>query len=91
MQNYRIETSVAVGLGVVILIAIALAVLWAIIRTIFRLPSVIAFASRQRKRGKGYAALSRGMIAAGAGDARLAANRRWRPPNISPTSRSLCS
>jgi len=71
-QNYRIETSAAVGLGLVILIAIGLAIAWSIIRTIFRLPSVIAFASRQRKRGKGYAALSRGMIAAGAGDARLA-------------------
>jgi HemY protein len=71
-QDYRIETSAGVGLGAVLAIAIALSVLWAVIRTIFRLPSVIAFAARQRKRTKGYAALSRGMIAAGAGDVRLA-------------------
>jgi HemY protein len=71
-QGYRIETSLGVGLGAVIGLAIVIAILWAIIRTIFRLPSVMAVAARQRKRGKGYAALSRGMIAAGAGDARLA-------------------
>jgi HemY protein len=71
-QDYRIETSVAVGLGLIIVLAIALAVLWAIIRTIFKLPSLMSMAARQRKRGKGYAALSRGMIAAGSGDVRLA-------------------
>ena len=71
-QGRQIETSLAVGAGFVVAFAIGLSILWAIIRTIFRLPSVIAFASRQRKRAKGYAALSRGMIAAGAGDVRLA-------------------
>jgi HemY protein len=70
--GYHIETSVGVGVGLVLLIAIGFTILWGLIRTIFRLPSVIAIASRQRKRGKGYAALSRGMIAAGAGDVRLA-------------------
>lgn len=71
-QGYRVETTVGVGLAIVIAIAIGLAIFWAIIRTIFRLPSLMAIAARQRKRGKGYAALSRGMIAAGAGDVRLA-------------------
>jgi len=72
-QGYRIETSVGVGLAVVIALAMALAITWSIIRIVFRLPSIVSIASRQRKRGKGYAALSRGMIAAGAGDARQAA------------------
>lgn len=71
-QGYRVETSVGVGLAVLIAAAIVIAVLWAVIRTIFRLPSLIAMTSRQRRRSKGYTALSRGMIAAGAGDVRLA-------------------
>jgi len=71
-QGRSYETTVGVGVGIIVAIAIVISLLWAIVRTIFRLPSVVAFASRQRKRGKGYAALSRGMIAAGAGDVRLA-------------------
>jgi HemY protein len=71
-QGVPYEAPVGVGVGIIVALAIALSFLWAIIRTIFRLPSIVAFASRQRKRGKGYAALSRGMIAAGAGDVRLA-------------------
>lgn len=71
-QGRSYETTVGVGVGIILALAIAISLLWAIVRTIFRLPSVVAFASRQRKRGKGYAALSRGMIAAGAGDVRLA-------------------
>jgi len=72
-QDYRIETSVGVGLAIVIALAMLISLTWAIIRIIFRLPSIVSIAARQRKRGKGYAALSRGMIAAGAGDARQAA------------------
>jgi HemY protein len=71
-EGYRIETSVGVGMASVFGLAIVLILLWTIIRTVFRLPSIVAVASRQRKRSKGYAALSRGMIAAGAGDVRLA-------------------
>ena len=71
-QGYRVETSVAVGLGVLFVAAAALAIVWGIIRFVFRLPSVMAMTRRMRRRNKGYAALSRGMIAAGAGDARLA-------------------
>jgi len=72
-QDYRIETSVGVGVAVVLALAMLISLTWSIIRIIFRLPSVVSIAARQRKRGKGYAALSRGMIAAGAGDARQAA------------------
>jgi HemY protein len=71
-QGYRIETSLLVGLGVVLLSAIAIAILWTILRFIFRIPSLMALARKARRRNKGYAALSRGILAAGAGDVRLA-------------------
>jgi HemY protein len=71
-QGYRIETSLLVGLGVIFLSAIALAIVWTILRFIFRIPSLMALARKARRRNKGYAALSRGILAAGAGDVRLA-------------------
>jgi HemY protein len=71
-QGYRIETSLLVGLGVVLLSAIALGIVWTILRFIFRIPSLMALARKARRRNKGYAALSRGILAAGAGDVRLA-------------------
>ena len=37
-----------------------------------RLPSIIAFASRSRRRQKGFEAVARGMVAVSAGDARIA-------------------
>lgn len=71
-QGYHVETSVAVGLAAVLALAIALAIVWRILRIVLRLPSLMSFAARARKRAKGHAALARGMIAAGAGDARAA-------------------
>jgi len=71
-QGYRIETSLLVGLGVVLLSAIAIAIIWTILRFIFRIPSLMALARKARRRNKGYAALSRGILAAGAGDVRQA-------------------
>jgi HemY protein len=71
-QGYRIETSLLVGLGVVLLSAIVIAIVWTILRFIFRIPSLMALARKARRRNKGYAALSRGILAAGAGDVRLA-------------------
>jgi HemY protein len=71
-QGYRVETSLLVGLGVVLLSAVAIAIVWTILRFIFRIPSLMALARKARRRNKGYAALSRGILAAGAGDVRLA-------------------
>jgi HemY protein len=71
-QGYRVETSLLVGLGVVFLSAIIIAIIWTILRFIFRIPSLMALARKARRRNKGYAALSRGILAAGAGDVRLA-------------------
>ena len=67
-QGYRIETSVAIAaIGVVVLAFLAL-VAWAILRFVFGLPSAFSFASRARRRARGFEAISRGMVAIGAGD-----------------------
>lgn len=67
-QGYRIETSVAIAaIGVVALAFLAL-VAWAILRFVFGLPSAFGFASRARRRARGFEAISRGMVAIGAGD-----------------------
>jgi HemY protein len=72
-QGYRVETSLTVALGGVIALAIAIALLWGIIRFVFRIPSLVSLAKRVRRREKGFAALTRGMVAVGSGDARAAA------------------
>jgi HemY protein len=70
--GYRIETSVmmaalAVGAGVVIILA-----LWSAVRGIVRSPEQVSLFFRHRRAVKGYLALTRGLVAVGAGDLRLA-------------------
>jgi HemY protein len=69
-----IQTSVAVAAVGVVGLALALNLLWAMFSGLIRLPSRLTFASRARRRSRGYQAVSRGMIAVGAGDA-IAARR----------------
>jgi HemY protein len=71
-QGYRIETSFLVGLGILLAVVAALVMIWNFLRFTFRFPPAITVANRARRREKGYAALSRGIIAVGTGDARLA-------------------
>ncbi|GAU82617.1 heme biosynthesis protein HemY [Bosea sp. BIWAKO-01] len=67
-QGYRIETSVAIAaIGVIILAFLAM-LGWAAVRFILGLPSAFSFASRARRRARGFEAVSRGMVAIGAGD-----------------------
>jgi HemY protein len=54
-----------------------LALLWASVRFLLGLPTRLTFASRARKRARGFSAVSRGMIAVGAGDP-VAARRNAR-------------
>ncbi|CAN7566577.1 heme biosynthesis protein HemY [Bosea sp. LjRoot9] len=67
-QGYRIETSVAIAaIGVVVLAMLAM-LAWALARFVLGLPSAFSFASRARRRARGFEAVSRGMVAIGAGD-----------------------
>ncbi|MGW9330122.1 heme biosynthesis HemY N-terminal domain-containing protein [Bosea sp. NPDC055594] len=67
-QGYRIETSVAIAAIGVILLAFLALVVWAVLRFVLGLPSAFSFASRSRRRARGFEAVSRGMVAIGAGD-----------------------
>ncbi|WP_112661814.1 heme biosynthesis protein HemY [Microvirga flavescens] len=66
--GYEMRTSVAVAAVGIIGIAVLLALVWAVVMGILRLPSRLTFASRARRRARGYQAVSRGMVAVGAGD-----------------------
>ena len=71
-QGRQYSTSLVVGIAAVIALALAAGMVWSLLRFIFKIPSLLSLASRARRRNNGLAALSRGMVAAGAGDARLA-------------------
>ncbi|MEW6437333.1 MAG: heme biosynthesis HemY N-terminal domain-containing protein [Pseudomonadota bacterium] len=71
-QGYNIQTSVAVAAGLVSAIALVLALVFGFLLYLWNVPSRMSQRAKRRRKEKGYAALSRGMIAVGAGDAHLA-------------------
>ena len=64
-----IQFSTLVGLVAILAAAVALLVLWSLLRLILSLPSVLSVSGRARRRHRGLAALSRGLMAVGSGDA----------------------
>jgi HemY protein len=76
-SGYRIETTVAVAAIMAVAFSMLLALLWAVVRFLLRLPGRMSFASRARRRARGYSAVSQGMVAVGAGDP-VAARRNAR-------------
>ncbi|MGO4406854.1 heme biosynthesis protein HemY [Bosea sp. RAF48] len=67
-QGYRIETSVAIAAVGVVALAFIVLLAWAVLRFVFGLPSAFSLSSRARRRARGFEAVSRGMVAIGAGD-----------------------
>lgn len=66
--GFTIETTVAMAaIGVALLVILGM-LLWSIMRFMLGLPTAFSFASRARKRSRGFEAVSRGMVAIGAGD-----------------------
>src|ERR1700687_146683 len=63
------QVSLMLALGGVAALAVVLSIVWAVLRFVFNIPSLVTLAARARRREKGLLALSRGMIAVGAGDA----------------------
>ena len=76
-RGVEYQVSLMLALGAVLALAIVLTIVWGALRFIFRIPSLVSLAARARKREKGFLALSRGMIAVGAGDARAAAKHAF--------------
>ena len=71
-MGYRIETSLMVAALAVLMFAIVLMLAWSTLRGIVRTPEQLSLFFRHRRAMKGYAAISRGLIAIGSGDLKLA-------------------
>ena len=65
--GYQVQTTVAVAAVALVGVALALAVLWSAVNALLHLPSRMNFATKARRRARGYTAISRGMVAVGAG------------------------
>jgi HemY protein len=70
--GYRLETSVLVGGLALVVLVIALTLAFAFLRGILRSPEQVSLFFRHRRAVKGYLTLTRGLIAIGAGDLKLA-------------------
>ena len=71
-QGYEVRTSVMVALVGIAIVLVAIALVWSVLRAIWRTPRSVGNFLGARRRDRGYRALSRGMIAVGAGDPRVA-------------------
>lgn len=68
----QIQTTLIGAAAALVAFVVAVLVLWTALRFILRLPSILSFTARARKRARGFSAVSRGMIAVGSGDPRSA-------------------
>ncbi len=71
-QGWRIATSMTVALSVLAALLVAAILIWSVVRFFVLAPLNFSMFLRERRRAKGWQALSRGMIAAGAGNLSLA-------------------
>jgi HemY protein len=68
-QGWRLETSVMVAAAALLLVTAALMAGWSLLRAVVRSPDRIAASRRNRRAARGRQAISKGLIAIGAGDA----------------------
>ena len=71
-QSYEIRTSLMVAAVAFIALVAALALLGALVRSVVKAPDMLGRFLGTRRRERGYRALSTGLVAVGAGDARTA-------------------
>src|SRR5665647_2816711 len=83
-MGYHIETSLMVGALAVAVLVLVIMLLWAIVRFILRSPEQVSLFFRHRRAMKGYLAISRGLIAIGAGDLRSARKSAEEAARLSP-------
>ena len=72
LQNYEIRTSLVVALAAAIALVAAISFLFWLVRALVSSPQKVGAYLGQRRRDRGYRALSRGIIAVGAGDRHVA-------------------
>lgn len=83
-MGYHIETSVIVAAFAVAALVLIILVVWSIVRAVLRSPEQVSLFFRHRRAIKGYLAVSRGLIAVGAGDLRLARRSAADAARLSP-------
>ncbi|MGA7002456.1 MAG: heme biosynthesis HemY N-terminal domain-containing protein, partial [Pseudolabrys sp.] len=83
-MGYRTETSIMVAVFAVAVLVIAILLLWSIVRAILHTPEQASLFFRHRRAAKGYLAISRGLIAIGAGDLRVARRSADEATRLSP-------
>lgn len=71
-QGWRISTSVTVALIALAALLVVTIIVWSIVRFFVLAPGNLSIFFRERRRARGWRALSRGMIAAGSGNLALA-------------------
>ena len=67
--GYQFQTSMMVAMVAMVTVIASLMIIWWLISSIVHSPQIFSNWRRGRRRDRGYAALSQGLIAAGAGDA----------------------
>jgi len=82
--GYHLQTSVMVAGLALVVVVITLTLLWAFVRGILRSPEQVSLFFRHRRAVKGYLALTRGLIAIGAGDLKLARKSADDAARLSP-------
>jgi HemY protein len=83
-QNWRIETSVMMTVIAVVAICVLCVLLWSLIRALIRSPHQARQFFLRRRGRQGYAAISKGLIAIGAGDARAARRHAEEARRLAP-------
>ena len=83
-MGYRVETSLMVAALAVAALIVVVTFVWAILRGILRSPEQVSLFFRHRRAMKGYLAISRGLIAIGAGDQRVARKSADEAARLSP-------
>jgi HemY protein len=67
-QGWRIDTSVAIMALAIVVVTLAFAFVWGILRRLFGGPRAFSRRRREKRRRAGYRALTQGMVAVAAGD-----------------------
>jgi HemY protein len=83
-MGYHIETSLMVAALALALLIVVILMLWSIARAILRSPEQVSLFFRHRRAMRGYLAISRGLIAIGSGDMRLARRSADDAARLSP-------
>lgn len=83
-HGWRIETSVMVAVVAMALVVVLAIALWSLVRAILRSPDLIAMFLSHRRGVRGYLAISRGLVAVGAGDLRAARRAADEAERIAP-------